>query len=247
MKQSLFLDTGLEKLDKKDMVAETKNTNFQTLHFIVSKENKKQVKRAVGDYFVMRFTYEKLYEKPVILEKELIRILKSFIKKYQKVDKVLIVGLGNQEVLADSFGIEVTNQVMATNHYQDFLTIPKIALFNPSVTEKTGINSYKLIEMVVHDLKPDLIIMIDSLATSHEDYLNSAIEINNTGIIPGSALNGAREINEQSFHIPIISIGLPCCFVFHHHIYTSTNIKDIISWSADIVAKALNQIFIEHH
>ena len=61
---------------------------------------------------------------------------------------------------------------MATNHFTDFLNLPKVALFNPEVTEKTGISSYSLIEMVVKKLKPTVIIIIDSLATNNEMYLN---------------------------------------------------------------------------
>ena len=247
MKQQLFLDIGIEKLDKKYIIEESKTNNFQTTHFIVAKETKKQLKRNIGDYFVVRFAYEKLFTKQNILVKELERILKSFFKKYDKAEKVLIIGLGNENVMGDSLGIEVTNKIIATNQYQDFLTIPKIAVFNPSVTEKTGINSYNLIKMVVTDLKPDIIIMIDSLSTKNEDYLNSAIEINNTGIIPGSAINAAREINEKSFHIPVLSIGVPCCLEYNKKFYTSTFIKEVITLSSDIISTALNHLFIEHH
>lgn len=247
MKQKLFLDVGIDKIDKKYIVEETKNNTFQTIHYIVAKENKKQIKREIGDYFVMRFAYEKLYTKQNILGKEVERIIKSFLKKYDKAEKVLIIGLGNENVIGDSLGVEVTNKVIATNHYQDFLTIPKIALFNPSVTEKTGISSYNLIEMVVHDINPDIIIMIDSLATSNEDYLNSAIEINNTGIIPGSAINASKEINEKSFNIPILSIGVPCCLEYHKKIYHSAFIKEVITQTSDVIAKSLNNLFIERH
>lgn len=247
MKQQLFLDVGIDKIDKKYIVEETKTNNFQTTHYVVAKENKKQIKRDIGDYFVVRFAYEKLFTKQNILIKEVERILKSFLKKYDKAEKVLIVGLGNERVIGDSLGIEVTNKVIATNHHHDFLTIPKIALFNPSVTEKTGISSYNLIKMVVADLKPDIIIMIDSLATKSEEYLNSAIEINNTGIIPGSALNAAREINEKTFHIPILSIGVPCCLQYNKNIYTSTFVKEVITHSSDIISSSLNHLFIEHH
>ena len=247
MKQKLFLDTGVEKIDKKYVVEETKNSNFKTIHYIVAKENKKQIKRDIGDYFILRFAYEKLYTKQNIITKELERIIRSFLKKYDKAEKVLVIGLGNENVIGDSLGIEVTNKVIATNQYHDFLTIPKIALFNPSVTEKTGINSYNLIEMVVNDIKPDIIIMIDSLATNNEEYLNSAIEINNTGIIPGSAINASREINEKSFNIPILSIGVPCCFEHNKKIYNSSFIREVITLTSDIIAKSINNIFIERH
>lgn len=247
MKQKLFLDSAIDKIDAKYQIEETKNGTFSTMHYIVAKENKKIVKKNIGDYFVIRFTYEKLQTKKNTLTKEVERIVKSFLKKYSQNKKVLIVGLGNKNVLADSLGIEVTDKLIATNHYQDFLTIPKIALLNPSVTEKTGINSFKLIKMVVEDLKPDVIIMIDSLATKDLNYLNSAIEINDTGIIPGSALNASQEINQKTFQIPVLSIGVPCCFEYQHQILSNTEIKEVIEASSTIIADALNHIFIECH
>jgi len=247
MKQKLFLDTDISNIDKKYIIEENKNVNFKTYHYIVAKENKKMIKKEIGDYFVVRFNYEKLYTKQKFLQKEVERIIKSFFKKYDKADKVLVVGLGNENVIGDSFGVAVTNKLIATNQYHDFLTLPKIALFNPSVTDKTGINSFKLIEMVVRDIKPDIIIMIDALATNSEEYLNSAIEINNTGIIPGSALNSAREINSKTFNIPILSIGVPCCFLYNKKAYTSVFIGEVINLSSDIISKAINNIFIKHH
>lgn len=247
MKQKLFLDSNIDKIDGKYIVEETKNSNYQTIHYIVAKENKKMLKKEVGDYFVIRFLYEKLYTKSHLLQRELEKIVKSFLKKYEKAEKVLVVGLGNELVIGDSLGVKVTNKMIATNQYYDFLTLPKIALFNPSVTDKTGINSYKLIEMVVKDIKPDIIIMIDSLATKSEEYLNSAIEINNTGIIPGSAINSAREINEKTFNIPILSIGVPCCLEYNKKIYTSAFIEEVIKLSSDVISKALNNLFIERH
>ena len=82
MKQQLFLDCGIDKIDKKYIIEETKNSTFQTIHYIVAKENKKQVNHDIGDYFVIRFAYEKLFTKQNILTKEVERILKSFLKKY---------------------------------------------------------------------------------------------------------------------------------------------------------------------
>ncbi len=246
-KQKLFLDSNIDRIDKKYIVEEKKTSNFKTIHYIVAKENRKQIKREVGDYFIINFKYEKLFSKQNLLIKEVERVIKNFLKKYNKAEKVLVVGLGNERVLGDSLGVEVTNKVIATNQYNDFLTIPKIALFNPSVTEKTGINSYNLIKMVVSDLKPDIIIMVDSFATGNEEYLNSAIEINDTGIIPGSVLNSSREINKKSFNIPILSIGVPCCLLYHKKIYNSTFIKEVITLASDVISKSLNNLFIEHH
>lgn len=246
MKQNLFLDTAIDKIDAKYKIEEIKTKNFKTTHFIVSKENKKNIKRSIGDYFVIEFSYETMYTKTSILTRETERIIKSFLKKYKKNNKVLIIGLGNKDVDADALGDYTTKKLIATNQYQDFLTIPKIALFNPSVVEKTGINSFKLIRMVVEDLKPDCIIMIDSLKTNVENYLNSAIEINDTGIIPGSALNDAKEINSKTFNIPVLAIGVPTCLEYNQKFYTSTTIHEVLELSSTIIAGALNNTFIKH-
>lgn len=245
MKQKLFLDVGMDRIDTKYKLEEKKTSSFKTTHYVVAKETKKEIKKEVGDYYVTQFTYETLLTKTNLITKEVERIVKLFLKKYQKTKKVLIVGLGNKLVDGDALGVITTDKVIATNQYVDFLTLPKIALFTPSVTEKTGINSFKLIEMVVQDLKPDVIILIDSLATKSEEYLNSAIEINDTGIIPGSALNSSKEINHKTFGIPVLSIGVPLCLELHKKFYTSVFIHEVIEATSNVIANSLNNIFIK--
>jgi spore protease len=247
MKQNLFLDVGIDNIEEKYILEEVKNSNFKTTHYLVAKDNQKKLKKEIGNYFVINFDYEKLVLKSKVLTKELIRIIKSFLKKYNKADKVLIIGLGNEDVFSDSLGVKTTNKIIATNQYYDFLTIPKIAIFNPSVTNKTGINSYKLIEMVVHDINPDVIILIDSLLTKNSEYLNSAIEVNNTGIIPASLINSSREISSKTFNKPILVIGVPTTLEINKKYYTSANINEVITTSSNIIADALNTIFLEHH
>ena len=245
MKQKLFLDTGIDKIPEKTKIEEKKTSFYKTTHFLVSKENKKALKREIGDYFVMEFSYENLILNQNLLSKEVERILKSFLKKYQKTKKILVIGLGNKNVLADALGVFTTDKLIATNQYQDFLTLPKIALFNPSITEKTGINSFKLIEMVVHDLKPDVILMIDSFLTKELRYLNQAIEINDTGIIPGSVLNSSKEINKKTFNIPVLSIGVPCVYKENKTLLTSTTIQEVIEASSSVIANSINHLFIK--
>ncbi len=245
-KQNLFLDVGLDKIEDKYKKEETKTKCYKTSHYVVAKENQKKIKRKEGDYFVIEFAYESLHTKTKELIKEVERVMKTFFKKYKKVEKVLIIGLGNKDVDGDALGVSTTDKLIATNQYQDFLTIPKIALFNPSVTNKTGINTFHLIEMVVKDLKPDLLIMIDSLATHNESYLNQAIEINDTGIIPGSAINSAKEINQKTFNIPVLSIGVPSTLEYNKQFYTSVYIHEVIEKSSFILASAINNLFIKH-
>jgi len=243
MKQKLFMDVA-ECCTNKDILIEERKTNEVLIkHYLLDKKTGKNLKKDEGDFFSVNFTEEILFSKQNIILKEVIKILKSFLKKYNT-KKTLIIGLGNSFIEADSIGVKTTNKIIATNHYNDFLTIPKIALFNPEVTEKTGINSFNLIKLVVKDINPECIIIIDALATSNKKFLNRCIEINDTGIIPGSALRDNREINKKTFNIPVISIGVPVVFEIEDSLYATPNVHEINNLISDIISSALNNIFL---
>ena len=240
--KKLFMDLAKVIDDNLYKIDEYNYNGYKVTHFKVDSSNEIKVKRIRGDYFSINFDYEKLYEKEKNIKKELMKILKAFFKN-EKPTKPLIVGLGNSSVICDSPGVNTTNKVMATNHFTDFLNLPKVALFNPEVTEKTGISSFSLIEMVVKKLKPSVIIMIDALATNKEENLNNFIEINNTGIIPGSAIKDNKKIDAKTFNIPVIAIGVPLVLEKDKRLYTTPNVKDVVEICSKIISDALNDLF----
>ncbi len=240
--KKLFMDLAKVIDDNLYKIDEYNYNGYKVTHFKVDSSNEIKVKRIRGDYFSINFDYEKLYEKEKNIKKELMKILKAFFKN-EKPTKPLIVGLGNSSVICDSLGVNTTNKVMATNHFTDFLNLPKVALFNPEVTEKTGISSFSLIEMVVKKLKPSVIIMIDALATNKEENLNNFIEINNTGIIPGSAIKDNKKIDAKTFNIPVIAIGVPLVLEKDKRLYTTPNVKDVVEICSKIISDALNDLF----
>ncbi|MCM1053735.1 MAG: GPR endopeptidase, partial [Ruminococcus sp.] len=204
--------------------------------------NEKTLKRIKGDYYSINFDYVSLHKCEKALKKEVMKILNILFNK-ENPTKPLIIGLGNSSIPCDTLGVNTTNKVMATNHFNDFLNIPKVALFNPEVTEKTGISSFSLIEMVVKRLQPTVIIMIDSLATNNELYLNNCLEINNTGIIPGSAIKDNKKIDAKTFGIPVIAIGVPLVLEKDKNLYTTPNVGEIINITSKIISDALNDLF----
>lgn len=235
MDTSKILENNMIKLEEK-----TKN-GIQIVHFKVDNKLEKTLKRIRGDYFSINFDYVSLHTKESYIKKELMKILKAFFEG--KAAQPLIIGLGNSSILCDSLGVETTNKVMATNHFNDFLSVPKVALFNPEVTEKTGISSFSLIEMVVKKLNPTVIIMIDTLATDNEAYLNNCIEVNNTGIIPGSAIKENKKIDKNTFGIPVIAIGVPLVIEKNKNLYTTPNVHEVINITSKIISDALNDLF----
>ena len=97
--------------------------------------------------------------------------------------------------------------------------------------------------LVVKKLKPTIIIMIDALATSNKEYLNNCIEINNTGIIPGSAIKDSKKIDSTTFDIPVIAIGVPLVLDIDKYLYTSPNIREIVNEISNVISKSLNNLF----
>lgn len=236
MDSSKIIKDNLFKIDEKNY------RGYSVTHFKVDSSNEKVLKRIKGDYFSINFDYVSLHSEEKALKREVMKVLKAFFHN-ENPTKPLIVGLGNSSITCDSLGVNTTNKVMATNHFNDFLNIPKVALFNPEVTEKTGISSFSLIEMVVKKLSPTVIIMIDSLATNNELYLNNCIEINNTGIIPGSAIRDNKKIDAKTFDIPVIAIGVPLVYEKNKNLYTTPNVKEIIDLTSKIISDALNDLF----
>ena len=239
-----FMDVSRVLKDNLFKVDEKKCRGYIISHFNVDYKSEKLIKKVRGDYYTISFDYISLHKQSKLIKKELMKILNTLFKDL-KTNDPLIIGLGSSTILCDSLGVKTTNKVMATNHFTDFLNLPKVALFNPEVTEKTGISSYSLIEMVVKNLSPSLIIIIDSLATTNPMYLNNCIEVNNTGIIPGSAIKDNKKIDANTFNIPIIAIGVPLVLEQDKFMYTTPNVGEIIDVTSTIISDALNDLFFK--
>ncbi len=240
--KKIFMDSSKILKDNLLKIDEVKYKGFNVTHFKVDGTNDKVLKRGRGDYFSINFDYVALHKQERQLKREVMKILRAFFKDKSPA-RPLIIGLGNSSIMCDSLGVKTTNKVMVTNHFTDFLNLPKVALFNPEVTEKTGISSFSLIEMVVRKLKPTVIIMIDSLVTSNKDYLNNCIEINNTGIIPGSAIKENKKIDGNTFGVPVIAMGVPLVLEQDKNLYTTPNVKEIVDLTSKIISEALNDLF----
>lgn len=237
-----FMDVSKVLTENRFKIDEKKHRGYRVSHFCVDYKSEKLIKRIRGEYYTITFDYISMHQKAKMIQKEFMKILKELFKNLKTTDP-LIIGLGNSQVLCDSLGVKTTNKIMATNHFTDFLSLPKVAIFNPEVTEKTGISSFSLIEMVVKKLKPSMIIMIDSLATSNKDYLNNCIEINNTGIIPGSAIKDNKKIDENTFGIPVIAIGVPLVLEIDKDMYSTPNVGEVIDVVSSIMADGINDLF----
>lgn len=74
----------------------------------------------------------------------------------------------------------------------------------------TGIETIEIVKGIVDNLKPKLIIAIDSLCSKNINRIGKSIQISDTGIVPGGGVgNRQEELSEKTLGIPVIGIGIP--------------------------------------
>lgn len=156
--------------------------------------------------------YEILNEEQIkIIMKKEIRIYMNNLK-LNAYYNVLIVGLGNDSHTADSIGPKTLKYIKVNTHLESLgikIKQNKISALEPGVLGETGIETKRIIESVVEEINPDVVILIDSFVSNDICYLNKTIEISDNGITPGSGILGIqKEINKDTIGIPVITIGV---------------------------------------
>lgn len=131
-------------------------------------------------------------------------------------EDILVVGLGNVYVTPDSLGPKVISYIDVTRHlfkyapqFLDENTRP-VSAISPGVLGTTGIETLEIIKGIVDNIKPKMIIVIDSLASKSITRISSTIQIADTGITPGAGVGNTRkELSMDTLGIPVIAIGVP--------------------------------------
>lgn len=186
---------------------------------ITNKEGEKALDRKMGNYITI--DTKKIHNITEEKEEEIIKTfsteLKAIIEKHVKSnDEILIVGLGNLYSTPDSLGTKVVENVEITRHIKIYLpnAIDKntrsVSAITPGVLGTTGIETVEIVKGIVSNIKPKLVIAIDSLCSKNIDRINKSIQIADTGIIPGGGVgNRQEELSEDTLGIPVIGVGIP--------------------------------------
>ncbi len=135
----------------------------------------------------------------------------------------LVAGLGNSDITPDALGPMVVSHIIATRHLHDELPeghelrrLNKVSAIAPGVLGQTGIEAAEIIRSICGEVRPDIVIAIDALACSDISRLGSTIQLNDSGISPGSGVqNRRKELSEETLGIPVIAIGVPTVVDMH--------------------------------
>lgn len=202
---------GVKVESKNDEVVTTTTVD------VLNENGATALSKEIGKYITMEIKDIKYLEEND--KNKIINTLSNEIKNLIGEDKtksILVVGLGNIYVTPDSLGPKVVQTVDITRHLINFakdLVEPdtrSVSALSPGVLGTTGIETSEIITSVCNEVKPDIVIAIDSLASSSINRLGTTIQLSNTGITPGAGVRNKREgINQNTLNVPVIAIGVP--------------------------------------
>lgn len=198
---------------------EDEENEIRTTTVIIETENgARTMGKPVGTYITMEApnmsSPDEDYHREI--SEELAVHLKKLMGEREK--SVLIVGLGNRDVTPDALGPRVVSNIHITRHMiREYGRVAfegrrtnEVSSLVPGVMAQTGMETLEIIQGVVKETKPEVVIVIDALAARSTRRLSRTIQITDTGINPGSGVGNHRNgINKQALGVPVIAIGVP--------------------------------------
>ena len=136
----------------------------------------------------------------------------------EREQSILVVGLGNSAITADSLGPHVVDNLYITRHMireyglksMGKERMHRVSGIIPGVMAQTGMETSEIVQGIVAETKPDVVIAIDALAARSTRRLNRTIQITDTGINPGSGVGNHRVgLTEENLQVKVIGIGVP--------------------------------------
>lgn len=230
--------------DYKREVTKDKDITIETI--MLDNDKAQMIGKKAGVYKTISFldaTDEDNYQ-------DLLEVVVKEIKKMLDIMEIkdnyscLIIGLGNRKSTADAIGPLMIDKIKITRQIVN-LKLPLsdkyrvISSFVPGVMGVTGIETSDIIVALKEKVKPNFMIVVDSLKASVIDRVNKTIQLTNTGITPGSGLLSNREeISEEILKIPVLAIGVPTVleaativsntinYLYKHFSYEKENINN---------------------
>lgn len=145
----------------------------------------------------------------------------------------IIIGLGNNELTSDSVGPDTVKGIIVTKHIREnmpklysMMNFNTVCALSPGVLGQTGIESAVTVKAVTEKINPDIVILIDALASHYPDKLCCTVQLSDNGISPGSGVGNCREaLSSESLGVPVFTIGVPTVV---DTVTLTGNIMDII-------------------
>ena len=152
------------------------------------------------------------------LAAEIRQVLCELLRRAVNNSGIFVVGgLGNRGITPDSIGPLTAERITVTRHVAkaspnsfESLGVCSVCAVNCGVLGETGVESLELLKGIVREIRPDAVIVVDALATKEGDRIGRAVQISDSGIVPGAGIgNRQSAINQEALGVPVIAIGVP--------------------------------------
>ena len=272
-------DLAAEDLEKEGK-SEVENYNVGNLNvqkIALDETNAKKYGKKEGIYYTI--TTDAIIDLEHDLATEvsitLAKILEDIYEEYNLTQEsyILVLGLGNDEITPDSLGPKTVKNIFVTKHLADLGQLDEglgiIGAIAPGVMGQTGIETSDIIRALVKKTKPELVLVIDALASRSLHRVNRTVQISTAGINPGSGVgNKRKEISYKTLGVPVVAIGVPTVVdiasIFYdikdffnetddeidirssliesdlNFMVTNKDIDEMMNMMADIISKAVN-------
>ena len=258
-------------VEKADYGDDVKVTRIE----ITSRAGEMRMQKPMGNYITIEA--DGILEERDGIKDKVENVIAAELKKLIKFHyylNVLVVGLGNTTVTPDALGPEAASKIRVTNHLFDMFEadgddeMSRVSCLVPGVTAATGLETAEIIKKTAELVKPEVIIVVDSLAARNIERVSTTIQISDTGISPGAGMGNKRPgINSETVGARVVAIGVPTVIdattiirdaladnidsaekvekyieeYDRHMIVTSTDIDMLIKDFSDIIANGINK------
>lgn len=175
-------------------------------------------------------------------------LLKQELKKLLlPADRVLVVGLGNPFVTADSLGPRMLRGIWATRHLRGSvlvqgLALREVACFAPGVEAATGIATLEAVKGICAAVKPDKVLCVDSLCAASVKSIGRTIQLSDAGLSPGRG----ETFTAAALGVPVVALGAPTVARVSGKgasmALTSQSVDVLVRRAASLFADAVNAV-----
>lgn len=184
---------------------------------VLNEFGEKKLGKPIGTYITIEVPALKKADQA--LKDEISQVMAKELKDLinpNKKTKSLIVGLGNWNVTPDALGPKVIDKVLVTRQFFQAYnkvedeTMSNVSAISPGVMGITGIETSETIKGIVEKTNPDIVLVVDALASRKMERISTTIQITDTGISPGSGIGNERKaLSKETLGVPVYAIGIP--------------------------------------
>ncbi|MDK2929926.1 MAG: spore protease [Bacillota bacterium] len=201
------------------VLSETERTRYATITRVkvVTEEAERALGKVRGNYVTIESPHLRSRSKEIQED-----LAQTFAREFLRLAPlapnatVLVAGLGNWQATPDALGPRTVEYLTVTRHLHGLVPpelrggMRPVCAIAPGVLGLTGIETGEIIRGVVSNVRPDLVVVVDALASMSTSRLGTTIQMGDTGIRPGSGVGNKRlGITRESLGVPVVAVGVP--------------------------------------